>query len=137
YNIESYQIMPELAYQPSNQFRIITAYEFTAKTNPLPSEMPESAQIHQVSLELRWNKLIQRNLIANIRYINIDYEGPLNTPISYEMLEALQPGINWTWGLNWQQRLANGLQLNINYQGRKSFATRTVHIARMQVTALF
>jgi hypothetical protein len=53
------------------------------------------------------------------------------------MLEALLPGSNWTWNLNWQQKLFNGLQLTVSYDGRKSESQRTVHLARMQVSALF
>jgi hypothetical protein len=53
------------------------------------------------------------------------------------MLEALRPGLNWTWSFNLQQKLANGLQIGINYEGRKSEMQRLIHVGRMQVSALF
>jgi len=49
----------------------------------------------------------------------------------------LKPGNNWTWSLNWQQRLANGLQVTINYEARKPGEDKIIHIGRMQVAALF
>lgn len=137
YTIQNYQAGPELAYQPTQNFRIITHYTYANKKNTDVQESPESAQIHQVSLEMRWTKLSQRNLIANLRLLRINYQGQVNTPISYDMLEALQPGFNVTWSVSWQQRLSNGLQLNLNYDGRKSPTTRLINIGRVQLTALF
>jgi hypothetical protein len=75
---------------------------------------------------------------ATISYVQIRFEnGSAQSPLAYEMLEALLPGSNWTWNLNWQQKLFNGLQLTVSYDGRKSESQRTVHLARMQVSALF
>jgi hypothetical protein len=53
------------------------------------------------------------------------------------MLEALRPGNNYTWVINWQEKLSNGLQLSFSYEGRKSEATPIIHLGRMQVSALF
>jgi hypothetical protein len=50
---------------------------------------------------------------ARLRLANIAYAGETNTPTGYEMLEALRPGRNLNWSLVWQQRLSNGLQLNL------------------------
>jgi len=52
-------------------------------------------------------------------------------------LEALRAGQNITWDLNLQQKLFNGLQLSVVYEGRKSEETPAIHIGRIQVTALF
>jgi hypothetical protein len=140
YNILTYQAGPEFSYQPNPEFRLIGTYNYFNKRNTArleTAETPETAQTHQITFEMRWIKISKRNLIANLRFLNIQYQGQLNTPISYEMLEALQPGINWTWTLSWQQRLTNGLQLTINYDGRKSPTTALINIGRMQLTALF
>ena len=57
--------------------------------------------------------------------------------IGYELLKALQPGKNITWTLSWQQKLFNGLQMNLFYEGRKSGDLDIIHIGRMQVMAMF
>ncbi|MEM6297969.1 MAG: hypothetical protein AAF740_04680, partial [Bacteroidota bacterium] len=77
------------------------------------------------------------NLQVEFRWLNIQYNAPINTALGYEMLEALRPGTNYTWQLNWQQRVLNGLRLTASYQGRKSEGTPVVHIGQMQLTALF
>ncbi len=137
YTIRTYEISPQLAFQPSNEFRVQGNYRYATKENISASENPENAQINQFTLEVRWSKISKRNLLANVRLIQISFEGNLTDPISYDLLEALQPGTNWAWTLNWQQRLANGLQLTLNYEGRRSENSPTVHLARMQLTALF
>ncbi|MDX2302998.1 MAG: hypothetical protein NW226_09360 [Microscillaceae bacterium] len=137
YTIRSYAISPELAFQPNNEFRVTGIYRLALKENMLASENPENARINQYSIELRWNKISKRNLLASIRLLDIRYEGDITAPISYDILEALQPGINWTWSLNWQQRLANGLQLSVTYDGRKSEDAPVFNLFRMQLTALF
>lgn len=137
YEIQFYQVSPELAFQPNRKMRIITTYNYSFRENRQNTEFKEDARSQQISIEARVNRLGKTNLLANIRYININFRGEENSPVGYELLQALQPGVNWTWTMNWQQRLANGLQVSLNYQGRKSPTSRTIHVARMQVTALF
>lgn len=137
YRIVSQQAGPELAWQPHAGFRLTATYQFTAKENVFTEQSGERAIFNQGGVEARWAKVSKRNLSVNARYIQIAYNGQVNTPLGYEMLEALRPGNNFTWSVNLQQKLANGLQLNFNYEGRNSQAQRTIHIGRMQVTALF
>lgn len=137
YQILTYQFNPEIAYQANQDFRINLSYNFALKNNPQGIELKEKATVHQLAVELRSNKAGKRNIIAQVRYVNIAYNAEANTPISYDMLEALQVGTNFTWNLNLQQRLSNGLQLTITYDGRKSANTPTINIGRMQLTALF
>jgi len=57
--------------------------------------------------------------------------------VGYELLKALKPGHNLTWTLSWQQKIFNGFQMNIFYEGRKSGDLDVIHIGRMQVMAMF
>jgi hypothetical protein len=104
--------------------------------------------MYQAGFELKINKVSRRTINSNIKYINIlvknfniDATRPeltsVGSPIGYEMLEALQPGDNFTWNINWLEKLSNGLQLSFNYEGRKAGVNKVVHIGRMQVSALF
>ncbi len=137
YQIVGQQVSPELAFQPVANFRLAGAYSFSAKKNVYHTEMPESAQIHTLSTEVRWSKIGKRTLSATLRRVQISFQGEANTPVGYELLEALRPGTNWIWNLNWQQRLTSGLQMTIGYDGRQSEDQPIIHIGRMQVTALF
>jgi hypothetical protein len=137
YRIDAWQTRPELSYQPSNDFRLTSAYAYATKRNIFAEASNEGAVFHEASLETRWTKVSERTFTATLRYVKIEFAGDPNTALGYELLEALRPGNNLTWNINWQQRLGNGLQLTFNYDGRQAATAPTVHIGRVQVMALF
>lgn len=137
YSIKSYRFSPEIAWQPTNTFRITGTYSTQEKKNIFAPEATEKAHFDEFSLDFRVSKASSGTFNALIRYINIDFEGVTNTPVGYALLDALQPGNNLTWSLNLQQKITSGLQMNINYEGRKSGEVGVVHIGSMQVSALF
>ena len=53
------------------------------------------------------------------------------------MLEGLQAGKNYTWSLLFNQKLNSFLNLNINYLGRKSENSKTIHTGNIQLRAVF
>lgn len=127
-------ITPELAWQPSPMFRWAWNYQLQVKNNP---QQAMASNSHRVSTEVRLNKVNVRNITATVRYFSIDFSGNEVLPAAYEMLDGLRPGNNITWTLNLQQKLFDGLQLGLNYEGRQSPGLNIVHIGRVQVTALF
>lgn len=137
YLIRIYQVKPELAWQPIDVFRLTGTYTYDNKRNIFEGGSGESALFQTFQADAKFNKVSTRTIQANIKYINIAYNGIINSPIGYEMLEALQPGNNFTWAINIQQKLTNGLQITVNYEGRSSQGQKVVHIGRMQVSALF
>ncbi|MEQ9167932.1 MAG: hypothetical protein RLO12_16855, partial [Fulvivirga sp.] len=137
YLLEVYQLSPQISWQPSSSFRLTLQYRYTEKNNILTSESNESALSDEILGEVRLTKAIKSNFSAQVRYINIAFEGEENSSIGYDLLDALRPGTNITWMVNWQQKITNGLQLNLSYNGRKSEANDPVHVGRVQVSALF
>jgi hypothetical protein len=53
------------------------------------------------------------------------------------MLAGLQAGKNSTWRLLLQKNLTQYLDININYQGRKSDTSDTIHTGNVQLRAFF
>lgn len=134
FSIAVRQIKPEIAWQPSPKMRFSLGYVHQQKK---AGDEQNNAQFNEILAEMRRSQENNRNIQARFRLANIRYAGEINSPLGYEILEALQPGTNLNWSLNWQQRLGNGLQLTMQYEGRSSPAQPVVHIGRVQVTALF
>ena len=59
------------------------------------------------------------------------------SPVAFQMLEGLQPGENLTWRLLVQKNLTDYLDININYQGRKSETSQAIHTGSIQLRAFF
>lgn len=138
YTIDSHGFKPELSWQPSLQMRLSASYGNTYRENMLSTEgLDEFARINEWMIDFRFMKVNKTTLSSNVRYLNIDFEGIENSPAGYELLQALRPGNNFTWSLALTQRLLNGLQIGLNYEGRKSPNQTMIHTGRMQVSALF
>ena len=136
YLISRQKIMPEISWQPGTNFRWTVRYGYSGKEN-LQGEPHETARIHEMSTNVRVSKAADFLLDAFFRFSNIEFDGQPNTPVAYAMLEALQPGQNFSWNLTLQKKILLGLQLSVSYEGRKSGDNEAVHIGRMQVSALF
>ena len=59
------------------------------------------------------------------------------SPVAFQILEGLQPGKNTTWRLLIQKNLTQYLDINLNYQGRKSETSQTIHTGNVQLRAYF
>ena len=68
---------------------------------------------------------------------NNQFEGDALLPVAFQMLEGLQPGKNLTWRLLLQKNLTQFLDININYQGRKTETSKTIHTGNVQLRAYF
>ena len=138
FRIEQFTYGPEISLQPSPFFRSTLQYRLTNKENLANVEIEEAAQIHEGLLSFRVAKAIKTTVNAQLKYTYISYNGLVNSPTGYEMLQALSPGNNTSWSLNWLHKIGEGLQLNLMYEGRKSEGLdHLVHTGRMQVSALF
>ena len=66
---------------------------------------------------------------------NNEFIGNALSPVAFQMLEGLQPGKNSTWRLLLQKNLTQYLDININYQGRKSDTSNAIHTGNVQLRA--
>jgi hypothetical protein len=124
--------MPELAWQVNNRWRATVSADFTQK-NAVTSE---KSNIFSTGTEIR-SLMPERIFSIKVKFTKISYDASPDTPLAYEMLDALQIGANWQWEINVQQNIFNGLRLNVNYNGRKSAEFPVVHTGRVQITAMF
>lgn len=136
YDINYYSIKPSLSYQPSTEFKLSLLGRYSIKKNK-PNLGGQFAQIMDVGTEARFNKVRTGMISGNLNFINIVYTGENSGSISYEMLEALNPGRNFTWTVAVQRNLSSNLQLSINYSGRKSEENNAIHAGGIQLRAFF
>ncbi|NLA23842.1 MAG: hypothetical protein GX879_02645 [Bacteroidales bacterium] len=134
YEIDFIENTFSLSFQPNMQNRLSAIYKWKEKNNKTGIE---SLISHDAGLEYNLSSVKKGVLSASLNYIFIDYNADSNSPVSYEMLEGLLPGNNITWQINFQRQLANGLQINLNYNGRAASDARTIHTGGVQLRAFF
>ena len=74
---------------------------------------------------------------ANFTTFFNDFSGNPNSPVGYQMLEGLQEGTNYTWAFLWSKKLNSFLNVNLNYKGRKSLNSKTIHTGTINLKAVF
>ena len=136
YELTIYSIEPALVFIRGTVFRIVTGYRFDTKKN-LPLYGGERSHSHSINIESKYNILQSSSLTGKFTFNNIDYKFPPTNTVSYIMLDGLLPGKNFLWSLGFSKRLLNNLELNFQYDGRKAGTSRTVHLGRAGITALF
>ncbi len=136
YRILFYSVEPRLSIQPGISFRTTLIYEFVNKQNR-NGETGERSDQHTGGIEFKYSSVKRGIFSTKFNLIQIDYNGPDNTPISYEILEGLKKGRNYTWGASIQRTLSNSIQVNLNYEGRKPEGTKIIHTGGVQARAFF
>ena len=136
FSIRRYQIEQEVIFQPGNNFRTTAKFNFITQQD-IRSDEGVSSDIYQISLESTLNKSNKYVIRANLSGAVIQFDGQQGSPIEFTMLEGLKDGLNFLWNTQYEQRMANNIQLIVNYEGRRTGLATTVHVFRMQMRATF
>lgn len=136
YSLQYQYVKPSLIFQPSTSFRISLDGRYAEKHNRKEFG-GESAYISELGTTLKFNQVEKGSLQAEFKMVNIHYLGVQNSALGFEMLEALKPGVNYTWNFGYQRLISKNLQLSIQYNGRKSQSNKPIHSAGMEVRAFF
>jgi len=136
FDIDYYTAKQTLTYQPGTSFRLSFIGTYTLRNNE-DDLGGESAELIDVGLDLRANKMESGSFFGHLNYISIEYDGATNNSVAYEMLDGLQNGGNITWGAGVQRQLGKSMQLSLSYNGRKSEEIDAVHTGNVQVRAFF
>ncbi len=137
YDVKDYKIGPTFSWQPKPTFRLTGGYIVGIKNSFNSVEVPGQSTLNEFLAEMKLGLASKYMVNANIKYSKVEYSGDELTPLGYEMLQGLRPGNNMSWSIGWQQRLMNGLQVNIFYGGRKPEGVDIIHSGRASVSALF
>ena len=133
-----YTVQPEISYQPSPRLRLTGSLLHTSKRNVLATrEADTNGTFDDLGLEARLSQVSKRTVTAATHLTRVSFQGDPASVVAFEILQALRPGTNYTWNLNLEQRLTNGLNINLAYDGRKASGSPIVNTGRMQVAVLF
>ena len=135
YNLRNKEVNPKLTYMYSKDHRLSAFYHFQNKENTVAGL--ENLNQQKVGVEYYYINEKQNQISANFNMFLNDFEGNANSPVGYQMLEGLQVGRNFTWNALVTQKLNSFLNLNLNYFGRKSEASKTIHTGMVQLKAIF
>lgn len=135
FNLDHIVTEPLISYQQSTKYRLSLSYKYENKNNLDGAK--EKARINSMILDARYNVLSSSTINGKFQFSNINYTGLTNTTVAFIMLDALLPGKNFLWNLDFTKRLANNMEINFQYEGRKPGTARTIHTGRAGVRALF
>jgi hypothetical protein len=136
FNINYTELEPKFTYQPNVSFKLILSFKYVEKVNNY-NDSNNVVLNNNYGAELRFNEAGKGSFSAKVNYIKINYNSNANTPVAFEMLDGLVPGNNVTWNIGYQRTLANNMQVNFNYDGRKTEGNKTIHTGGVTVRAFF
>ncbi|MFV5694515.1 hypothetical protein ACM55G_03620 [Flavobacterium sp. LB3P122] len=135
YSIRSYQLAPKISYLFSKNTSCDLFYELQHKENKIGISETLLQNRLGISFSYAGDKKITIN--GEVSFYQNKFKGNEFSSVGFQMLEGLQTGQNLTWRLLFQKNLTQFLDINLNYQGRKSESTQTIHTGNIQLRAYF
>lgn len=135
YNIDETSFNPKISYLFNANTRFDVFYQYAQKDNTIGNLESLKQQKYGVSFSFSKNQKAAIN--GEFNYFSNKFQGNQNAPVAYQMMEGLQPGRNFTWSLLAQKKLTKFLDLNLNYFGRKTETSKTIHTGTIQLKAYF
>lgn len=135
FELKGYQLAPKISYLFSRNASWDLFYEFQDKDNKINDK--ESLQQHRVGTSFTYSSEKKFTMNGEFSLYKNDFSGDALSPVAYQMLEGLQPGQNLTWRLLLQKNLTQFLDVNVNYEGRKSEESKAIHTGSVQLRAYF
>ncbi len=135
FEVRSNQINPKIAYLFNKNASWDIFYEFENKENLIG----DSEKLVQNRFGTSFSYASEKEFTMNGEFslYQNKFNGDVQSPVAFQMLEGLQPGKNMTWRLLLQKKLTGFLDININYQGRKTDTSQTIHTGNVQLRAYF
>ncbi len=135
YKIDGFQIAPKLTYLFSKSTSWDIFYEYQKKDNTIGTAA--FLQQNRFGSSFTYSGKKQFTMNGEVSLFQNKFKGSELSPVAYQMLEGLQVGENLTWRLLVQKNLTQFLDINLNYQGRKSETSKVIHTGSVQLRAYF
>ncbi|MBF4508313.1 hypothetical protein IRZ83_16675 [Flavobacterium sp. JLP] len=135
YDLKGYQIAPKISYLFSKNTSLDFFYEFQNKENQIGNLETLVQNRLGTSFSFAGEKKVTLN--GEFSFYENKFTGNEFSSVGFQMLEGLQAGQNLVWKLLLQKNITQFLDINLNYQGRKSETGKTVHTGNVQLRAYF
>ena len=135
YEIDVIAFQPKINYVLNNDNRFAAFYHMKNKENTLAEF--EKLKQQKIGIEYFYTGKSTSQFNANFTTFFNDFSGNPNSPVGYQMLEGLQEGTNYIWAFLWSKKLNSFLNVNLNYKGRKSLNSKTIHTGTINLKAVF
>ncbi|MEP6597645.1 MAG: hypothetical protein ABJA71_16945, partial [Ginsengibacter sp.] len=138
YRIDEVSAEPSVSYIYRSDLRVSLIYTYDLRQNKI--EFMEKAINNAIAAEVRYNVLSNGTLNGRFSFNNINYKGGTgnaNSTVGYILLDGLLPGKNYLWNVELTKRLAGNIEISMQYEGRKPGTSKTVHVGRASIRAIF
>ena len=135
YRVEGFQLAPKISYLFSKNTSWDLFYELQNKENQIG--VFEKLIQNRFGTSFSYSSDKKLTLNGEISFYQNKFTGNEFSSVGFQMLEGLQTGQNMTWRLLLQKNLTQFLDINLNYQGRKSESSQTIHTGNIQLRAYF
>jgi len=133
--IDERLLQPRVSYIFNENAQFNVFYQYTLKENTI-GDLEQLTQ-NNYGASFTYNNAQKIALTGEFNYFKNNYDGNANSPVGFQILEGLQPGNNFTWSLIAQKKLTKFLDLNLNYFGRRTESSSTIHTGTVQLRAYF
>ncbi|MBP5709365.1 MAG: hypothetical protein J6W84_00065 [Bacteroidales bacterium] len=134
YKIESEGIENSLIFTFKNNFSFTLIYHFQVKRNKTDIE---KCIKNRFNFEAAYRMAKRGTVNVKLEYVNLNINTTNNGTLTYELLEALQPGHNGLWSAAYETNIGDYLRLNLLYEGRVGETGKVIHTGNVQVKAYF
>ncbi|RTZ10189.1 hypothetical protein EKM05_05335 [Flavobacterium sp. GSP27] len=135
YAINGYQLAPKISYLFSKSTSWDLFYELQNKKNQIG--VSETLLQNRFGTAFSYAGTKKFTMNGEVSFYQNKFEGNEFSSVGFQMLEGLQTGQNITWRLLLQKNITQFLDVNFNYQGRKSETTQAIHTGNIQLRAYF
>lgn len=135
YDLEGYQIAPKISYLFSKNTSLDFFYELQNKKNQTGNL--ETLAQNRIGTSFSYAGEKKVTISGEFSFYENKFTGNEFSSVGFQMLEGLQSGQNLVWKLLLQKNITQFLDVNLNYQGRKSETGNTIHTGNIQLRAYF
>ena len=135
YDLHGYQLAPKISYLFSKNTSWDLFYELQNKENQIGNL--ETLLQNRLGTSFSYASDKKFTMNGEISFYQNKFIGNEFSSVGFQMLEGLKTGQNLTWRFLVQKNLTQFLDINLNYQGRKSESSQTIHTGSVQLRAYF